>query len=85
MSKEIYLGNWGTIVCHSTEQMDYLIAAYNYSEISKSVQSWEGHWLSPEMEAAYKKSLEDARIKSENLWEKVPNRSKVKPALLRFV
>lgn len=71
---EIYLGNWGTIVCDTVEFREYIIAAYDYSEIRKNAASWHGAWLYPKMEGEYLEAEKQAKIKCEILWEKLPDK-----------
>lgn len=46
-----------------------------YSEIRASTASWEGAWLSPEMNQDYIKAEQKAKEKCDALWALIPNKN----------
>ena len=75
MSIEVYLGNWGTIVCLNEQHREYLIAARAYRDIYQATLSWHGAWLYPTMEAEYQAAEAKARAKCDALWAAIPDRT----------
>lgn len=72
---EVYLGNWGTIVCFNKEHREYLIAAKALSEIKQSVASWHGAWLDSDMQKKYEESERIAQENCDKLWEVIPDKT----------
>lgn len=69
------LGNWGVIQCLNEEHRTYLIAARRYADYKAAFASWVGAWLYPTMESEYLMAVRLARIKCENLWRAIPNKT----------
>ena len=75
MKIEVYLGNWGTVVCFNEQHREYLIAAKAHREIYQAILSWYRAWLSPQMKANYKATEVKARAKCDALWAAIPDRT----------
>lgn len=73
-SLEVYLGNWGNVRAYSVQHITYLIAAKKYSDIVAAVQSWQGAWLSKEMETQYNADEAKAKADCDALWLLIPDR-----------
>ena len=74
-SLEVYLGNWGTVVCLNEQHREYMIAAWNCRDIESATNSWHGAWLYPAMESEYNAALVEARAKCDALWNAIPDRT----------
>ena len=75
MKIEVYLGNWGTVVCLNEQHREYMIAARAHRDIFQSILSWRGAWLTPTMESEYQAAEATARAKCDALWAAIPNRT----------
>ena len=75
MKTEVYLGNWGTVVCFNEAHREYLKAAKNYRDIYQATLSWYMSWLTPTMEREYKTAMEEAKSKADTLWDAIPDKT----------
>ena len=75
MNIEVYLGNWGTVICQNAEHRTYLNAAKRLSDIKSAIGSWHGNWLSEKMKQNYLKNEQSAQSECERLWLLIPNKT----------
>lgn len=71
---EVYLGNWGTVICFNEQHREYMIAARAHRDIYSATNSWNGAWLHPTMEAEYRTALAESQAKCEALWAAIPDK-----------
>jgi hypothetical protein len=77
MTYEIYLGNWGTIICNSEQERNYMKAAHNLKDVYQNTLSWHGTWLYSTMEAEYLAAVQAAKVKCETLWKLIPDKENI--------
>ncbi len=72
---EVYLGNWGTIVCFNEQHKEYLKAAKNHRDIYQAITSWYNKWLTPTMQQEYKIAMEESKSICDSLWDAIPDKT----------
>lgn len=75
MRIEVYLGNWGTVICHNEAHKTYLRAAKTFRDIQSSVCSWQTCWLSASQKEDYLRHESEAKAFCEKLWDLIPNKT----------